>query len=706
MDPTSLEPRIKQALRQSRKGPLKAKELARALELPTEEYRLFRDLLRKLEGQGVLYRVKGQRYALPEKINLTVGTLSVIKSGDGFVLPEKGGQDIFIPASLLESAMDGDQVVARIEARPRGRNPEGRIIKVLKRAHPTVVGTFKEAKKFGYVVPLNERLIRDILIPPGEGATARTGDVVVTRINTYGDRKLNPMGEVERVLGPITEPGVDVLSILFGYGLELEFPPEVESAAQAVIQTREREGWQNRIDRTDLPVFTIDPADARDHDDALSIQDAGEGLWEVGIHIADVSYYVERGSPLDLEALKRGTSVYLVDRVVPMLPHPLSSDVCSLRPNVDRAAVSLFITLDTNGQARGHRFERTLIRSRHRLDYQEVQEVLTENGSIDPALDRDLRQFQSLAQALRRIRDRRGSMDFDLPEARVILGSEGEPVDIQRVVQLESHRLIEEFMLLANETVAAEAEKRKLPIPFRVHERPSPERSEELRRFLGTLGYTLPNRPLGGKDLQKVLRAAEGRPEEGLVSTVILRSMARARYQPENLGHFGLGASTYTHFTSPIRRYPDLLVHRVVVKALVQGDTVPQEWGGEALKRASERSSHREALATDAERDSVALKKAEFMERHLGETFTGTVSGVTTFGVFVLLDDFFVEGLIHVHSLQDDYYVLREEEYALVGERRGRRFRLGDPLAVQVARVDRLERKIDFILSDPEGKGV
>ncbi|MGW8266951.1 MAG: ribonuclease R [Longimicrobiales bacterium] len=699
MDSHALEQKVRSALRQSKKGPMKAKELARALDLPTEEYREFKDFLKGLERQGSVYRVKGQRYALPEKINLAVGRLSTTRSGDGFVRPESGGRDIFVPGPLLESAMDGDQVVARIEARPRGRNPEGRIIKILRRAHPTVVGTFREARRFGYVIPLDDRLFRDVLIPEGEDGEARTGDIVVVRITAFGDRKLNPMGEVERVLGPITTPGVDVLSILFGYGLELEFPPEVETAAKDVIRAREGEGWRDRVDRTNLNVFTIDPSDAKDHDDALSIEVAGEGLWEVGIHIADVSHYVEKGSPLDLEALRRGTSVYLVDRVVPMLPHLLSSDVCSLRPDVDRAAVSLFVTLDGKAQVRAHRFERTRIRSRHRLDYQQVQSVLEGAGRIDARTDEDLRELAKLARALRRIRMQRGSIDFDMPEARVILGPDGIPVDIQEMIHLESHRLIEDFMLLANETVAREMEKRALPIPYRVHESPAPDRAQELRRFLATLGYPIPKRALKPKDLQKVIKAVEGKPEQGLVSTVVLRSMARARYQPENLGHFGLGASTYTHFTSPIRRYPDLLVHRVVVRALIEGKAVPEGWGGAALAHASERASLTEGLAADAERDSVALKKAEFMERHLGEEFSGTVSSVTTFGIFVLLDEYFVDGLIHVNSLTDDYYVLHEDEYALVGERKGRRFRLGDPLRVQVARVDRLERKIDFILA-------
>lgn len=697
MNDEAMGQRVRHALEESRRGPLKTKELARTLDIPPAEYRAFRDLMRRMESTGAVYRVKGQRYSLPEKINLKVGTLSIARSEDGFVAPDDRTQDIFVPSALLDSAMHGDQVVVRIESRATGRNPEGRVIKILRRAHPTVVGTFRRAKRFGYVAPLDQRISRDVIVPSGEEGAARGGDIVVARITAYGSRKLNPMGQVERVLGPLTEPGVDVLSILFGYGLDLEFPEEVERAARDVIAKREGEGWDGRVDRTALHIFSIDPSDAKDHDDALSLEPAGEQRWEVGIHIADVSHFVERASPLDLEALRRGTSVYLVDRVVPMLPHVLSSDICSLRPDVDRAAVSLFVSLDQDGRALGHRFERTRIRSRHRLDYDQVQAVLAGNGHIDPRTDGDLMKLAELARALRARRARRGSLDFDLPEARVILGPDGAPVDIQKVVQLESHRLIEDFMLLANETVARESERRKLPIPYRIHEPPPPDRLEELRRSLGTLGYSLPKRGITAKDLQKTLQAAEGKPAANLVSTMILRSMARARYHVANVGHFGLGASTYTHFTSPIRRYPDLLVHRVVIRALIDGEGIPADWGGSSLAQAAERSTLREQLAADAERDSVALKKAEFMERHLGEEFTGTVSAVRTFGAFVLLDEYFVEGLVHVNSLSDDFYLLREGEHALVGERTGRRFRIGDALRVRVSRVDRLERKIDFI---------
>jgi ribonuclease R len=693
----TLEQRIRKSLLASSSGPLKAKELARRLQIPTSDYRRFREVLRRMESLGSIYRVKGQRYSLPEKINLKVGTLSIGRNEDGFLIPDDRSQDVWIPATLLDSAMHGDQVVARVEARPKGRNPEGRIIKILRRAHPTVVGSYRSSRRLGYVAPLDHRISRDILIPDGEEGGAREGDIVVVSIISYGSRKLNSVGTVERVIGPVTEPGVDVLSILFGYGLDLEFPEEVERSAQAVVTEKEKEGWEGRVDRTALHVFTIDPSDARDHDDALSVEEKGDQLWEIGIHIADVSHFVERGSPVDLEAFRRGTSVYLVDRVVPMLPHVLSSDLCSLRPGVDRAAVSLFVTLDAAGDARGHRFERTRVRSRHRLDYEQVQSVLAGEGQVDPRTDENLHTLADLARALRAKRFQRGSLDFDLPEARVVLGPEGAPVDILKVVQLESHRLIEDFMLLANETVARESESKRLPVPYRVHEPPSPGRMEELRWTLKTLGYSLPKRGITAKDLQKVLKRVADKPEANLVSTLVLRSLARARYSQQNLGHFGLGASTYTHFTSPIRRYPDLLVHRVIVRALIDGQKIPADWGGEGLAQAAERSTLREQLAADAERDSVALKKAEFMERHLGEDFQGTVSSVKAFGVFVLLDEYFVEGLIHVNALTDDFYRLREAEHVLVGERTGRRFRLGDPVRVRVSRVDRLERKIDFV---------
>jgi ribonuclease R len=692
------EGKIIQLLRASSRGPLKPKEIARGLEIATDDYKRFRALLADMEAGGRVYRVKGGRYAAPDKINLVAGRLTTIRSGDGFVASgeKKGQKDVFVPAADLGSAMDGDKVVARIESRPKGRNPVGRIIKVLERAHGTLVGMYQASRRFGFVLPKDKKISRDVIIPQGEEMDANDGDIVVVEITSYGEGKLNPVGRVTRVLGPPEDPGVDVLSIIYGKGLPLDFPPAVEEEAESAARIPVELG-PGRTDRRDLHVFTIDPADAKDHDDALSIVSLEKGRWEVGIHIADVSFYVERGSALDAEAMARGTSVYLVDRVIPMLPHALSSRVCSLVEKQDRYAVSVFVTLDAGGAIHEHRFERTLIRSRHKLAYEQVQEVLDGKTRIDAETDDAIRVLDDLARMLRKARQERGSLDFDLPEARVVLGSEGDPVDIQRVLRLESHRLIEDFMLLANEIVATETEQRELPALYRVHEPPTAEKVEALREFMATLGHPFPRRALKPRDLQVLLEHAAGRPEENLVSTVLLRSMQRARYSPDNLGHFGLAADDYCHFTSPIRRYPDLVTHRVVVRALVQAKDIPDSWS-ESLDATAELASDREQLAASAERESIELKKIEFMERHLGDRFLGTISSVTAFGFFVLLDQYFVEGLVHVNALRDDYYDFRDDEYALVGSRRGRRFRLGDRVEVDVARIDKVERHIDFVL--------
>ena len=687
------------AIRESGRGPLKPKELARELGIGAKSYGDLKTILSELEGDGRVYRVKGGRYAVPDKINLVVGRLSLIRSGDGFVTHDRGkSQDVFVPFGDLSSAMDGDQVVARIEGRPRGRNPVGRIIKVLERAHPRIVGTYRRTRHLGHVVPRERVMPRDVLIPQGDEGDAKDRDVVVVRMVSFGGRKLNPVGEVEEVLGPITAPGVDVLALIHSYGLAPEFPEEVQLAAEELARVQRPEEDPARVDRRDLLVFTIDPLEAKDHDDALSVVPLGSDRWEVGVHIADVSAYVEVGSTVDVEALERGTSVYMVDRVIPMLPHALSSDVCSLRPGEDRAAVSVFATLDADGRVGDVRFERTLVQSRHKLSYEQAQDVLDGVDSVTAEANTAIQDLAKVARRLRQRREERGSLDFDLPEARVVLGSGGEPLDIQRVTRLESHRLVEDFMLLANEIVATEAVRKKLPILHRVHEPPTEQKVATLREFLASLGQSLPKRALKPRDLEQVLERVRGRPEEGLVNKVVLRSMQRARYTADGLGHFGLALEHYCHFTSPIRRYPDLVTHRVVVRALVEGRRVPESWGGEELEAVAERSSEREQAAAEAERDSVELKKVEFMERHLGDHFMGTISGVVAFGFFVLLDDYFVDGLVHVNALQDDYYEFREEEYSLVGDRRGRRFRLGDRVRVQVARVEKEERKIDFLL--------
>ena len=681
---------------------MKAKEIAKGLRVAPRDFRDFRTLLRSMLERGRIYRVKGQRFAMPEKVNLVAGRVAVTQKGDGFVTPDQGGQDIFVPGLSLESAMDGDQVVVRVEGRPRGRSPVGSVIKVLDRAHETVVGTFHQSRSFGAVHPRNRRISREILVARGEESTAEEGDIVVARITTFGSGKMGPMGRVETVLGKSGEPGVDILSVIHDHGLPLAFPDSVVSAARDAVVQRRKEGGDNRTDRRELHVFTIDPADAKDHDDALSIQSLGDESWEVGIHIADVSHFVCAGDEVDLEAFKRGTSVYLVDRVIPMLPHELSTDACSLLPETDRFAVSVFATVDSAGRIQDSRFERTEIRSRHKLSYEEAQAVLDNKTAIDPETDEALRSLATVAEILREKRKDRGSLDFDLPEAHVLLCDGGRPVSILRIARLESHRLVEAFMLLANEIVAHEAEQKRLPILYRVHEPPPTDKMLELRTLLGRLSYRVSKGKISQKDLQAVLKQVEGRPEEKLVSTVILRSMSRARYDTRNLGHYGLASDWYTHFTSPIRRYPDLWLHRVIAHALVEGRAVPEDWKGQGLKEKAQRCSVRERVAEAAERESVDLKKVEYMERHLGDEFSGTVSGVTSFGIFVLLDDVFVDGLVHVNSMTDDYYIFHPDRYMLVGERSHRTFRLGDRLEIQVARVDKEELFIDFTIVGSE----
>jgi ribonuclease R len=691
------EEQILKAVQKSGRGPVRARALAEQLGVSRQGYRDFKDQLRKLVQAGKLYRVKGGRYAPPDRISLFTGMLSLTRRGDGFVAGG-GGKEVFVPARDLDTAMDGDRVVVRIESRPAKRSPVGRVIKVLERAHPTLVAVFHQGRRIGYGVPLNPRLGPDVSIPWGDENGAEEGDVVLVRITAYGTRRHGPTGEVEKVLGQQGDPGVDILSILYNHGLAHDFPPAVEAEArEAADAWREGAGSGGREDLRQEYVFTIDPADAKDHDDALSIEPLKGGGWRVGIHIADVSHFVPRGGAVDQEAYRRATSVYLVDRVIPMLPHALSSDACSLRPDGDRFAVSLHVELAPDGEVRRHEFCRSVIRSRHRLAYEEVQAVMDGGSSVNAEADAAIFGLRDAARALRARKTERGALDLDLPEARVVLDEEGAPVDIVRVDRLEAHRLVEDFMLLANEVVARDCQRLELPALYRVHEQPSREKLDALRDLLGTFGIQLPRGKVRPGDLAGVLDQVRGRPEEQLVATVVLRSLQRARYDPECLGHFGLALTHYAHFTSPIRRYPDLVTHRVVIRALAEGGRVPDEWR-DGLEEAAEQSSLREQAATQAERDSVDLKKIEYMERHLGDEFDGTVSGVTAFGAFVLLDQVFVEGLIHVNALTDDYYEFREREYALVGSRQGRRFRIGDRVRIQVARVDRVERHIDFVL--------
>lgn len=699
---------IVEYLRSAAGRPLKADELATELNVPPADHAQFKALLEELEQQGVLYSVRNQRYAAPSRINLVVGRLTVIRSGAGFVVPDDRDGDLFIPREGLKSAVDGDRVIARLEKQKRGSKREGTIVRVLQRGRETVVGVYHPAKNFGFVVPERSlRISTDVFVAPGADGGAREGDVVVVRILSWGEKHHGPVGEVTRILGQMGAPGVDVLAVLYGHELPVEFPEDVLEEAEALRARGITEvDLSLRTDLRDELTFTIDPIDAKDHDDALSIRKTNDNEYEVGIHIADVSFYVTESSRMNAEALRRGTSIYMVDRTIPMLPEALSSDLCSLRENVDRAAMSVIARLDAEGNVLAHKLVRSVIRSRHKLAYEQAQAVIDGTGSVDADTDAAILMLVDLSRSLRAKRMERGSLDFDLPEARVVLDISGQPTDIKKVERLEAHRLIEDFMLLANEIVARKAARVELPFLYRVHESPAEDRVAQLQEFALTFGYSISKKKKPSpKDLQQLLERIKGRPEERLLSTVVLRSMRQARYSHQNLGHYGLAAKHYAHFTSPIRRYPDLIVHRVCAHAFLNREDVNQAMNAQLLPEIARISSERERVAVDAERDSIELKKVEFMERHLGDEFTGTISGVAAFGFFVLLDEFFVEGLVHVSSLEDDYYQFREEMYALVGEHGHRRFRLGDRVRIQVARVNREERKIDFVIRDDDASG-
>ena len=690
--------RVIRALAESKRGPLKPKELARTLGVPSNGYRSFKRFLTSLEKSGKIQRVKGHRFIIPESVGLESGIIVLTRAGDGFVRLDSGSKDVFIGARHLNTAMDGDRVLTRIESRRRGRSPEGVVVSVLDRARDTIVGTFRYSGRRSSVIPLDQKFIKEIVISSRHSGDADEGDVVVVRLDSYGEGDKSASGRVEVVLGKLTDPGVDVLAVAHGFALSFDFPADVTAAAEKDARRGIADPGAKRVDRTGLCIFTIDPEEAKDHDDALSVVALGQGRFEVGVHIADVSHFIPEAGPVDVEALSRGTSVYLVDRTIPMLPEVLSSDVCSLKSEVERFTLSLFIELDGAGRVYGHRYERACVRSRGQFSYEQVQSVLDGSASISKAIDEALHTLDDLARSLRKVRSDRGALDLDIPEAKVVLDEKGHPVDIQRSQRLESHRLVEDFMILANEVVAVDMETRELSAIYRIHEPPVSESTESLRELLTRVGYRLPKgRSLKPRDLQQLLDQVRGRPVEALISRVVLRSLSKARYDTRNLSHFGLASPAYLHFTSPIRRYPDLMVHREVIRSLINEEEDIGE-NLETLQSTAEHSSSREQEAAKAERASVDLKKVEFMEGYLGEEFIGQISGVAAYGFFVTLDTYFVDGLVHVNSLRDDFYLLDRDAYAIIGERGQRRYRIGDRVRVQVSRVDKEARHVDFSL--------
>lgn len=635
------------------------------------------------------------------------GRLQLSGRGFGFVIPADPSEpDIYIPRANMNDAMHGDQVLVRLAERAEiyGRKPEGWIIKVLQRANTQIVGTYESNRSSSFVKPADVKIGIEILVPKKSAGGARSGDQVIVEITRWPKHGIPAEGKITEILGHAGEPGVDVLTVIAAHQLPRDFPPNVAHAAERVPSTISPAEMSDRRDLRDVSVVTIDSEDAKDLDDAVHVEQLDNGLFRLGVHIADVSHYVSENSPLDLEARQRGTSVYLVDRVIPMLPHRLSNGICSLNQGEDRLTLSVSMDIDHSGRIKRYEIYPSVIRVRTRLSYTIVRGILA--GKV-PALREQyaplvpmLESMEQLANILRSKRQRRGAIDFDLPEIKVLLDEQGRTVGLEKRLRTVAESIIEEFMLAANETVAEHMDHREIPFVYRVHADPDPEKmvklAELLRSFGQHLGAWTEVRPM---DLQKALAWMEGRPEEKMVSTLMLRSLKQARYEAENAGHFGLAAKYYTHFTSPIRRYPDLIVHRLLHETF-RGPLSPErrELWMNLLPKIAVDSSDRERVATEAERDSVDMKTTEYMVQYIGEEFPAVIAGVTAFGFFVELENG-VEGLVHVTALEDDYYRYVEEQHCLLGERLKKRYRLGDAVTVRLIRANPADRSLDFTLA-------
>ncbi len=703
--------------------PLDKTEIARKLAVKSNQRVALRQELRDLERSGQIARIRKNRYVLPAEADLVTGKLSIHQAGYGFLISETPGEpDIFIAAENTGTAMNGDRVVARItreEPFVRGKKrygrPEGRVIRILERARDTIVGTLQQSQNFYYVVADDPRMVHNVYVPlPRAGALPKipaVGDKVVVRLEPWESRHVNPEGKIIELLGPASAPGIDMLSIIRKYDLPAEFPKDVVEEANQVSETVTEGMLDGREDLRQKFIVTIDPDDARDFDDAINVEKTDNGEWLLGVHIADVSAYVKPGSSLDREARRRGNSVYLPDRVIPMLPERLSNGVCSLNPQVNRLTRSVFIRFDKNGRAKNAHFAKSIIRSARRLTYKEAHAILKSNAGDE--LSKRLHTAWELASLLRRKRFEHGSLDLDFPEVKVRVDSEGRPVRLERVENDESHQLIEEFMLAANEAVARELRHRDIPTVYRVHEDPDPQKLAEYREFILSFGYKVGDLSHRA-EIQRFLASTRGKPEEQALKIGLLKSLKRARYAAQPLGHYGLAKANYLHFTSPIRRYADLVVHRALgrVGALRRPDAAarrpyqdqPGRIDMHEVESIAAHISATERNAAEAEIDAVRIMTLEFFERQLEmrnpEVFRATVIEVRNYGLVVELPDVLTTGLIHISSLTGDFYVFDAVQRRLIGRRSRKRYSLGDELRVFVARVDRFKRQIDFALAD------
>lgn len=718
--------------------PMKAKELAILLNIPKSQREDLMEVLDALVAEGRIGVSKKGKYGKAETFSVN-GIFSGHPKGFGFVTVEGMEQDVFIPEDKTGAALHGDRVQIVVEPDSRmsgsrsgmgsgGRRAEGAVIRVLEHANEEVVGYYQKNKNFGFVLPDNQKLAKDIFIPQGCDMGAVTGHKVVVKITDFGSEKHKPEGRVTEIIGHVNDPGTDILSIVRAYGLPEAFPQEVMEEIEdipdhvtvpgqpvemgslyGISNLVSPDGWggelSGRLDLRGLQTVTIDGEDAKDLDDAVTICRDGQGHYILGVHIADVSHYVKEGSPLDREARKRSTSVYLVDRVIPMLPHKLSNGICSLNAGTDRLALSCIMEVDAQGTVLDHRIAGTVIHVDRRMTYTAVNAVVTDR---DEAVMAEYEEFvpmfdcmKELADILRENRRKRGAIDFDFPESKIVLNEQGKPMEIKPYERNAATRIIEDFMLLANETVAEDYYWQSIPFLFRSHDNPDPEKMKQLGTFINNFGYfiKMQHGEIHPKELQKLLDKIEGTPEEALLSRLTLRSMKQAKYTTLCSGHFGLATRYYTHFTSPIRRYPDLQIHRIIKETLKEGLSDKRAAHYEKiLPEVAVQTSALERRADEAERETDKLKKCEYMSRFIGQDFDGAISGVTNWGLYVELPNT-VEGLVRMSDLDDDYYIFDEQHYELIGEMTKKTYKLGQPVRVTVSSTDRLLRTVDFILA-------
>ena len=692
------------AVKERADRPMKMKELAKALSVKNPDYAAFRNEVIKLISSGQLVKLKRGRIGLAAELDVLVGKIAIIKSGKGFLIREDD-IDILIPSAQLLTALDGDKVMVRLTGKTEGRD-SGMVIKVMERSLRNIVGTFKRGKHFSVVDPDNPRIHRDMYIPPDETLEAQDGEKVVAILLQWEDPYLNPEAKIVERLGRPGQPGVDMLTIIKSYNLPEEFPAEVMSEAEEAAAFTE-DISVGRIDLTKECIYTIDPSDAKDHDDAISVAETEKGF-SLGVHIADVSYYVRPSGALDKEAFRRGNSIYLPGMVIPMLPEVLSNDVCSLRPDRKRMAHSVFVDFDKNGKVIKWKIADTIIKSQAKLSYEEVQEFFDKGELTDKIrrISSNLKTARKLASLLSQKRLEAGSLDFDLPESKIVMNDKGEVLELGHRVRLETHRLIEEFMLVANKVVALEANKKRVHFLHRVHDTPDKEKIAEFSETMKKLGYSF---PVSGNmkpfQFSRFLEKVKEKPQADFINELMLRSMKKAVYQRDNIGHFGLAFTHYAHFTSPIRRYPDLLVHRLLrsfgkegYKKKIAGQVVS------LIDRVAIRCSETERVAESAEREAIKVKQVQFMARHVGDEFGGVISGVARWGFWVRLENLGAEGLVRISSIDDDYYHFDEKQYRLVGRRKHRVFRMGDRVRVGIVNVNQTTSEIELNLADTDGQ--